>query len=218
LGIEGSNGKLIINDLRFIVEDFELERADGACGDTEGNEEDCEEFKSNPFFVDLPLQGDTLDLNTAAIKPGTYEELKFNIDDLDLEEEAEEDQDAKQQLANEVRGEFPDWPDEVSMVILGDFISSQGDTTNFKTFAEAELEIEMEFNPPLEVGDNSVNKLIRVNIAPKSWFLRSDGTVLNLSEYDYDSTGQILEFEVEIEHGFEGIQSEDDDDGGEHSD
>lgn len=213
LVIEGSNGKLEIHDLRFIVEDFELERADGECEDTEGSEEeDCQEFESKPFFVDLPLQGDTLNLNTTPIEPGLYEELEFEIDDLDLNEEEGEEQDAKQQLANQVRGEFPDWPDEVSMVIIGNFISSQGDTTAFKTFAEAELEIEMEFSPPLEVGDQSVNKLLRVNIAPRSWFLRNDGTVMDLSAYDYEKSGQILEFEVEIENGFESIETEDDDD------
>ena len=218
LGIEGSNGKLVIHDLRFIVEDFELERADGECEDTEGSaEEDCEEFESQPFFVDLPLQGDTLNLGTASIQPGLYEELEFELDDLDLDEEDQEEQEGKQQLINQVRGEFPNWPDEVSMVIIGDFISSQGDTTAFKTFAEAELEIEMEFNPPLEVGENTVNKLLRVNIDPAAWFLRNDGTVRDLSQYDYESTGQILEFEVEIENGFESIEvdeDEDDDDDG----
>lgn len=213
LGIEGSNGKLVIHDLRFIVEDFELERADGECEDTEGGEEeDCEEFESEPFFVDLPLQGDTLNLDTVSIQPGLYEELEFEVDDLDLDEEDEEEQEGKQQLINQVRGEFPDWPDEVSMVIIGDFISSQGDTTAFKTFAEAEIEIEMEFSPPLEVGENTVNQLLRVNINPAAWFLRNDGTVRDLSQYDYESTGQILEFGVEIENGFEEVEVDDDDD------
>ena len=91
LGIEGSNGKLVIHDLRFIVEDFELERADGECEDTEGSaEEECEEFESEPFFVDLPLQGDILNLDTAPIEPGLYEELEFELDDLDLDEEEQD--------------------------------------------------------------------------------------------------------------------------------
>ncbi|MDR8390502.1 hypothetical protein NC796_05065 [Aliifodinibius sp. S!AR15-10] len=212
LTIEGNNGKLIIHDLRFIVEDFELERSDGECEDTEGGAEDqCEEFESKPFFVDLPLQGDTLNLDTAPIQPGLYKELEFELDDLDLDEEDGEEREYKQQLINQVRGEFPDWPDEVSMVIIGDFISSQGDTTAFKTFAEAELEIEIEFSPPLEVGENTVNKLLRVNIDPAAWFLRNDGTVRDLSQYDYESTGQILEFEVEIENGFKSVEVDEDD-------
>lgn len=219
LEVEGSNGTLVIHDIRFIVEDFELERADGACEDAEDAEDgddECEEFESDPFFVDLPLQEDTLNLDTTPIEAGLYEGLEFEIDDLDLDEEDEEDQNAKEQLAEQVRQEFPDWPDEVSMVIIGDFNSSDGGTTSFKTFAEAEIEIEMEFNPPLEVGDNADTKLINVNITPKNWFLREDGTVVDLSEYDYESTGKILEFEKEMEDGFDGLDTDDDgdDDGG----
>lgn len=211
LTIEGSNGTLVIDDIRFIVEDFELERTDGECDGLEGDqEEDCEEFESEPFFLDLPLTGDKLNLDTTPIEAGLYEELEFEIDDLDLDEEDPEEQQGKQQLIDQVRTEFPDWPDSVSMVITGSFISSQGDTTAFKTYAEAEVEIELEFNPPLEVGENTINDLIRINIDPARWFLRADGTVRNLSEFDFETTGQTLEFEVEIENGFESIEADED--------
>lgn len=212
LTVEGSNGTLVIDDIRFIVEDFELERSETECEGLEDEQEDaCEEFESEPFFVDLPLTGDKLNLDTSPIEPGLYEELEFEIDDLDLDEEDPEEQQGKQALIDQVRSEFPDWPDEVSMVITGSFISNEGDTAAFKTFAEAEVEIELEFNPPLEVGENTVNDLIRVNINPVRWFLRPDGTVIDLSQHDFESTGQILEFEVEIENGFESIETDDDD-------
>lgn len=219
LTIEGSNGLLVIHDLRFIVEDFKLEREEGECDDLEGEDnENCEEFEYDSFFVDLPLQGDTLNLDTSSILPGLYKKLEFEVDDLDLDDEGEEEKEEKQELVDQVLGEFPDWPEEVSMVILGTFISSEGDTTDFKTYAKAELEIEMEFNPPLEVGENTINKLLRINIDPQAWFLNNDGTVRDLSEYDYDTTGEILEFEVEIEDGFTSVEvdegDEDDDENG----
>lgn len=209
LSMKGSNGELVINDLRFIVEEFELERADGECEDAQdGNEDKCEEFEAEAFFVDLPLSGDTLDLDTSSIEAGQYEELDFEVDNLLDDDDGNSD---KQSLANEVRGEFPDWPEEGSMVITGDFITSQGDTTSFKTFAEAEIEMEMEFEPPFEVGEKNVNKLLRVNIDPQSWFMKNDGTVRDLSQYDYEETGETLEFEVEIENGFEGVEVDDSD-------
>lgn len=219
LRIEGSNGSLIIDDIRFIVEDFKLERADGECEGLEDTEEDdCEEFESEPFFVDLPLHGDVLDLDTVPVEPGLYEELEFEIDDLELDEEEEDEEDGKQQLINQVRSEFPDWPNEVSMVLIGSFISNEGDVRDFKTFAEAEVEVELEFNPPFEINENSVNNLVRVNIDPVRWFLQSDGSVLDLSEFDFESSGQILEFEVEIENGFESIETDDEEENDDDND
>lgn len=214
LGVEGTNGRLEIDDIRFIVEDFELEKSEGECGDAaEGEEEDdCEELEAGPFFVDLPLQGDILNLASSLFDPGLYEELEFEIDDLDLDEEEEDDLQEKQDLINQVRAEFPDWPDEVSMLISGNFISANDDTTSFKVFAEAEIEIEMEFNPPMEINENSLNKIVRVKINPKKWLLQPDGTVLNLAEYDYETTGRILEFELEFENGFESVEVDDDND------
>ncbi len=41
---------------------------------------------------------------------------------------------------------------------------------------------------------------------PDIWFMRSDGSVLPLHLYDYGQTGQLLEFEVEMEEGFTEIE------------
>lgn len=212
LRVSGSNGTLVIDDIRFIVEDFELERSEGDCEDLEGAaEENCEEFEFEPFFVDLPLEGEALELGTSPIEPGLYSELEFEVDDLELDEEEAEERQAKEELINRVSTEFPDWPESVSMVITGTFVDSDGMESAFKAFAEAELEIELEFNPPLEVSENTVNKLLKVNIDPAQWFLQADGSVVDLSQYDFDSTGNILELEVEIENGFTSIEIEDED-------
>ncbi len=212
LRIEGSNGTLIIDDIRFIVEDFELERSSGEC---EGlpDEDDCEEFEADPFFVDLPLTADSISLGNSLIEPGLYVELEFETDDLDVSEEEDPvEQQQKQDLINAVRAVYSDWPTSASMVITGSFVSSQGDTTQFKTYAEAEIEIELEFNPPLEITENSVSKLIKLNINPVDWFLRADNTVIDLSQYDYETTQELLEFELEIENSFKSLEVEDDDD------
>lgn len=54
--------------------------------------------------------------------------------------------------------------------------------------------------------------MLRVHIDPASWFLLNDGTVINLSEYDYESTGQTLEFKTKIENGFKSVESDDNED------
>lgn len=217
LTIEGTNGSLLIEDLRFVVEDFELERSEAECEDVESEAGDnCEEFESEPFFVDLPLNGDALNLDTAPIALGLYEELEFEVDNLEMDEG--ESQEERQDLINLVRSEFADWPDVASMVIVGSFTNQQGEVTNFRTYAEAEVEIELAFEPPLELNESTASDLIRVNIDPSRWFTSSDGSVINLSEYDFDNTGRILELEVEIENGFESIERDDEDDQDEDDD
>ena len=53
---------------------------------------------------------------------------------------------------------------------------------------------------------------LRINIAPQNWFTKEDGTVFDLSEYDYETTNRILEFEVEIEDGFENVEIDEEED------
>lgn len=213
LRIDGNNGTLKIDDIRFIVEEFELERSDGECEDLEGDEQEgCEEFEADPFFVDLPLDGELLNLDTSPIQAGLYEKLEFEVENLDFDEEDTDEDESKQELRDQVRSAFPDWPESASMVITGTFADNEGNETPFKTFAEAEVEIELEFSPPLEVGEDTINRLLRINIDPARWFTNSDGSVTDLSQHDFDSTGSLFELEVEIENGFLSVEVDDEDD------
>jgi len=213
--VEGSNGRLEIRDIRFIVEEIELkkDKDDAECENEENgeDEDDCEEMEAGPFFVDLPLQADTLNLGTDFFDPGLFEELEFEVGDVDLDEdEDDEEKQEHRELAELIRTDFPDWPDEASLVIIGNFISTENDTSSFKVFAEAEVEIEMEFDPPMEIDENTFDQIIRVKIDPRRWLLLSDDTVPDLSEFDYESTGRILEFEAKFKDGFMSVEVEDD--------
>lgn len=205
LVVEGDNGTLQINDIRFIVEEFELEPAD----DDHANnaESEIEEFEAEPFFVDLPLSEDTMSLADSEIQAGLYEELDFEVENLDMDDNDEGD--GHQSLASTIREEFPDWPDDASMVIIGTFTPSDGDPQSFKVFAEAEIEIEREFERPLEVTDNNSQHVVSIRINPVDWLQRSDGTVINLTEYDWDEHQELLEFEAEFEDGVKEIEIED---------
>ena len=50
------------------------------------------------------------------------------------------------------------------------------------------------------------DKIVTVTVDPLAWFIRPDGTVLDLSQFDFDATGQVVEFEVEMEDGFTEIE------------
>lgn len=204
--IEGTNGTLQIDDIRFIVSEFELEPAD-----VEADSEEIEEFESQSFFVDLPLGEDVLSLANNQIKVGLYEDLEFKVEDLDFEDEEEGEEEEHQALADSIRSEFSDWPDEASMVLVGTFTSSDGQTQSFKVFAKAEIEIEREFNPPLEVTEDNMQQVVSVRINPTKWLTKEDGSVLDLTQYDWDEYEELIEFEVEFENGVEEIEVDDDD-------
>lgn len=206
--IQGSNGMLEIADIRFIVEKFKLEREDDDCEERKEEEGDgCEEFEADPFFVDLPLTEDTLNLADSRVDTGLYEELEFEVEDLDFDDEEEH-----RDLRDSIRTLFPEWPSEASMVILGSFTSEDGNTTSFQVFAEAEIEIEKEFDPPLQVTEDNRNRVVSIRINPVRWFSREDGTVLDLHSYDWDETGELLEFSAEFKDGVEEVEIDDDDD------
>ncbi|HEX6938463.1 MAG TPA: hypothetical protein VF158_03565 [Longimicrobiales bacterium] len=209
--VTGSNGTLEITDIRFIVAEFELEHVDrGDDCDASGTGNPCREFHIPPYFVDLPLTGGPLSVGADEVPAGSYEELEFEIEDLEDDEEDPEKAQQIEALMNAIRAELPDWPDEAAMRLTGTFTPTDGEPAPFVVYLDAEVEIELEFEQPLVIADSAVDRTITVQIDPNRWLARGDGTVVNLAEYDYETTGALLEFEVEIENGFTEIEHEDD--------
>ena len=197
LEIPGSNGTLEIRDIRLIVSELELE------GDA-----DSAEFEADPSFLDLPL--DTTDVETltaSQIPPGRYDEFEFEVEDVDFEE-GDDDEQALQDLREEITSEFPDWPEGASMVVVGTFTPDGGTPQDFTTYFEAEIEVERELDPALEVTGDGLSRRLTVELDPTRWFSRSDGTVQDLTQ----NSGELTELEVEFEDGVADIEVDDDDD------
>ena len=201
--IEGSNGVLDITSAHVIVAEFELEGSDDSC--EEGLIDDCAEFESGPFFMNLPLDGGNVALATDAVPNGTYDELDFEIEDL--EDDGEDDEAAAAlALLQEVQTAFPDWPVGASMRAEGTFTPTGGSATAFVVYFDAEIEIERAFSEPLVLDDERSGVEVTVRLDPAAWFTGSDGSVLDLSQFDYATTQELLEFEVELEDGFQEIE------------
>lgn len=204
LVLAGSNGTLTIDDVRLIVSEIELE------GDA-----DSAEFEASHSFLDLPL--DTVDVAPVAagqIPSGAYTEFEFEVEDVDLDEAEEDDDDeeALRSLRNVIHQDYPNWPDDASMVVTGTF-TPEGDTTKtFATYFEAEIEVEREMSPAFEVNGDNLSRTLTVKLDPSQWFAHNDGTVRNLAEDDYETTGELVEFEAEFEDGVTEIESDRDDD------
>lgn len=208
--LEGTNGRLSLVSVHFIVSEFELERADATvdCDDDLGDEgdDDCEEFEAGPRFLELPLTGDAAVAVQQSVPAGLYDELEFEIEDLDGDDDGDDDSAAILDLMTQVREQFPDWPEDASLRIHGTFtpVDEEGDlapdqATDLTVYFEAEVEIEKEFASPVEI--TSDGGAFTVTVDPTIWFERANGTVRDLSQlaFDPEAGGPVPELEVEIE-------------------
>ena len=213
LVLVGTNGTLTIDEIRLIVSEVEFEKIDDSClGDDDSVDDigdSCEEFNAGPRFLDLMLDGQPVEVATDLVPSGTYEELEFEIEDL----EDDEDDSVERALIAAVRAQVlavvPDWPDEASALITGSFDPTSGSPVDFRVFLKAEIEVEMELIPNLVIEGGVASRALTIDIQPDIWFTQAGGSVLDLSQYDYDATGQLLEFDVEFEDGFTKIEIED---------
>ncbi len=207
LVLSGTNGTLTIDEVRVIINEVELKAADGSCDAVEVSGDDCPEFEAPPRFLDLALDGDPVEAVTALIPAGAYKELDFEIEDLEDDESDPVEAAGIAAVRTQILAEFPDWPAEASALVAGSFTPTGGSATAFRVFLKAEIEIEMELIPNLVVDDQgATNRELTVGVSPQIWFLRGDGTVLDLTEHDYDQTQELLEFDVEMEDGFTKVE------------
>lgn len=202
--VEGSGGTLAIDELYVIVAEFELKRvSDDHCAE---EDDACEKFEAPPTFVQVPLDGGRSAAVTGTVEPGTYDELDFEIEDLD--DDDDEDGQATAQLLGEIRARFPDWPRDASLLVIGTFTPTGGSATPFRVYFEAEVEVELDLAPPVIVPADG-DALFTVELDPARWFVDGLGRVRNLALLDFAATGRVAELEVEVENGFVSVEFDD---------
>ena len=200
--IEGSNGELNLTGIWVIVEEFELEPVEVTDCDIEPEPAGCADFKQKYFFINVPLDGTTITVVSAEIPDGSYDELEFEVDDVEVDPDDPEEQaeaDLIAALLLTVRGQFPTWPEEASMLVTGTWNPTNGPAVSFETYFDADIEVEMDLVPVLTVADGVASRDLTILLRPDLWFLRADGTVWNLKDLE----GQLVDFDLEIEDGFE---------------
>lgn len=200
--LTGSNGTLVIQDIRLLVAELELERAGVECLDVTGDDRDgCEEFEGGPFLVNL-LDGSVNDVVTAIVPAGSYSEFEFEVEDLDPDEDdSAAEREAIQAILSQMRTAYPAFPSDASMVVHGTFTPNGGTAESFTVYFAAEIEVEREFATPFRVPEDGA---ILVNLNPATWF-QLGTQVLDLRALN----GQTVEFEAEFEDGIE-IDRDDD--------
>ena len=198
LVLTGSNGVLELTTVAFIVSELELD-----CDD-DGRTGPCADFEAPPAFVVLPLGTGTVDVTSRAIPAGTYDELEFEIEDLEVDDDDGPTKRAQiDALFDEIRATYPDFPAEATMVVEGAFPPTGGEARAFRVFFEAEVEVEMDLEPALVIeSDGTGSRSLVVDVQPARWFERANGTVRDLSQFE----GELIELEVEIEDGFVDVE------------
>jgi hypothetical protein len=160
----------------------------------------CADFELGPRLVALPLDGSPVQAFETSIAPGVYDELEFEIEHMD---DDEDDLVRYEALRAEILALIPDWPAEASIYVAGTFQADGADPVEFRAFVDAEIEIELGLTPSLEVGDDGLgDRDLVVDVRPDLWFGDGQGGVMDLTAWDFDETGQVLELELEIEDGF----------------
>ncbi|MBW3571742.1 MAG: hypothetical protein KY467_11590 [Gemmatimonadetes bacterium] len=204
LVITGANGTLRIDDVRMIVAEFQLKGDDdvNTCGQAPGAADDCEDFDAGPLFIDLPLTGGTVAIGSGNVPAGTYEEVEFEVEDLEDDEENPAERARIEQLRTQILAQFPDWPRDASVLVVGSFTPTGGAPQSFRAFIEAEIEIETELNPPLVVREGE-SRGVEVLLDPAALF-RSGANVLNLAQLSARA-----ELEIRIKNGFQGRSDDD---------
>ena len=130
LRIEGSNGVLDLTTVAFIVTEIELDCDDDRVGP-------CADFETDPVFIDLPLGSGTVEATSSRIRPGTYDELGFEIDDLD-----DVSRSVRTALLAEIRSRFPAFPSDASMVVEGTFTPIGDASRAFQVFFDADVDFD----------------------------------------------------------------------------
>jgi hypothetical protein len=204
--VVGTNGTLDITDLRVIIAELEFEGTNGAC-ETPGDEEDedeCFDVELPPRLAAVPVDGSPLTVATTELPAGSYTEFELEIEDLDDDDEDQQFAVEIQALRAEVLSSYSNWPDEGVMRIEGTFTPTGGAARSFVVYVDGEVEVELELVPAIDIpGAAGDTHTLDVVLFPERWFVRGDGSVIDLSEYDFATTGELLELEVEIEDGFE---------------
>ena len=227
LTVSGSNGTLQIDRIAFIVSRVEFERSDDACegerhgdddnaqrsGDDNGQEDECDEFRFAPKFVHLELPDGVVNVGTDELPEGSWNRLKFRVKNIDFDDDDNDHDDSNDQVLEDngltallatARASFTNWPQKASLAVVGTFLptGSTNPPIPFTAFFNGEIKVVMPLQPPLEVSAAGASRAVTVELDPAKWFQNGDGTVVNLSAFDFATTQRVVELRVKMREGF----------------
>jgi hypothetical protein len=216
LPLTGTNGTLTLDQAWLVVDHVRLESAADTCagedheedndvaasrvslnhGDPMGGDDDedhdegeCEAGSLAPLFVQVPLEGEGTGQVSVDVPPGTYDEIKLKAGAPDAD------------LLAQIREQFADWPESASLLVVGSFTPTDGDPVPFRVYFDARIKVEREFEDNPLVVEEGGNLTVTVVVDPARWFTNRDGTVDDLSVFDFGTTGEVVPFGFQAGEG-----------------
>lgn len=160
--VTGGGNTLVISRVQMVFKEIELKRSNSdLCPDDASSSSDaCEELMIGPVLVDIPLTTGVTTAASVSIPAGTYRELelKLHLPGTDARDQA-------------FRTANPTFADTTIRV--------QG-TYNGRPFvytSRLDEEMELEFSPPLTIGESGGNVTVQIDVA--SWFKSLSGAVID---------------------------------------
>lgn len=155
------------------------------------------DFVTSPRVLDLPLDGTVTEFAVDAVPAGTYDEVRFDIHELD-------DDDPRYREWRELP-EFADFVgrDDVSVILEGTVLRN-GTEVPFVLRSDLNERQDVALVPPLVLSgeENAVNVTFVVDAS--SWFVTSSGRRLDPTDDD-----DLDEIEDRIENSIEGFRDDD---------
>lgn len=149
-----TGANVTLTRVRLLLEEMELESVF----------EDSADFEVGPAVIDLDLSGQPTQIGNGSVPIGTYDELEFEIDNLDEDDEFD--------------SEDPSFADflgtDYSMIIEGLY-----NATSFTLNIDQDFEQETDLVPPLIIDSATTSANITMTIDVESWFLDQDGMPLD---------------------------------------
>ncbi len=154
--VDDGGNVLILTQVEIVLKEIELKRQnDDACDSLSSGHDDCEEFETGPFLLDLPLGVGASHQITITADTGTFDEIEFKI-------HKPEDNGGAADVA--FLAAHPDL-DQVSIRVTGSY-----NGTDFVFITDLNADQEVSINPPLVVSDGS-NVDVTLMVDVSGWFL-----------------------------------------------
>lgn len=192
-----------VKTVQLVLAKIKLDRVheEEECEDED--RDSCEQFRTGPLLVTLPLTADQKVAPLTARPPaGSYDKLEFKIHRPE----------GKDSLSRAFFEANPDWPASAAIRVMGTYTPVGGAARDFDLPLKLSTKIRQRFSPPLVVDETTdpASLSLTVEVDVKSWFADGRGGVIDPQELL--SNPRLLSLlERNIRESFETRRDEDDD-------